>query len=146
MMLKSRLASLKGSRLGPFSLGVTLFACQESPGAGQQHLLRVRAWGINGRLDLVERNSVRTLGKTACPPRWLKIKKKKKKKEQPGSVKVNPELTEYVNSPNRAHSRFSAGVIFVVSPPPTAPREIGQWAMTRDIVGCHNWEVGATGV
>lgn len=34
MMLKSRYANLKGSRLGQFSLGVTLNAPQASLGAG----------------------------------------------------------------------------------------------------------------
>lgn len=44
-MLKSRHANLKGSRPGPFSLGVTLNAPQESQGAGLSNSTG-SAWGL----------------------------------------------------------------------------------------------------
>lgn len=58
-MLKNRHVYLKGSMLGPFRLGVTLIAPQESLGAelsNGMYVLRVEASGVKGRSCLMERN------------------------------------------------------------------------------------------
>ena len=70
------------------------------------------------------------------PSPWLKYKNM----EQRGSLKMNPELTEYVDS-------FKDLIAVVLSwgdfDPPN-PRE--HLAMSGDIFGCHNWGEGAIGI
>ena len=70
-------------------------------------------------------------------PQWLKYKNM----EQCGSLKVSPELTEYVDSFKELMTVVLSWVIWVPHPQPRR-----HLALSGDSVGFHNWEEGATGI
>lgn len=72
-----------------------------------------------------------------CSPQWLKYENM----EQCGSLKVSPELTEYVDSFKELTTVVLSWGDWVPHP---SPGDI--WHCLETVLGFHSWEEGATGI